>query len=396
MSSEKTIVGVPFYEKEGQECLDITLKNIDNCLSKLAIDASIIVQVNGPDTAERARTDLSVNESQFNAEIEIVASDRVGQALAMDDIIETAKNRTIDRIFLTDADIYRFPDSMRNMWLTEDKAVVGARYRPYPLEIVEAHFGELSYEERLLYRIFDGDQIPEVRSAMNANGVDKKDWIKASLMSLDVNHVDGMHDGQNHATDSVMNRKLDDQSMSIANDALFMHMGRVDMTDHIKARLRHFRAANARGELDTFLHKEVRLPDEAVMNRVAQDIKDNEQNGDFLAMLYLCRCAVRDKVNGICMSIALGLGGPSELGELEPISMREVNTYADACRAISRFFMNIDWAEVEGFAVGPPPVTQEKLRQPFDMGLYMSNGKLARIAFESFGLTHSDEFLGLN
>lgn len=388
VSSEKTIVGIPFYEQEGQECLDITLKNIDSCLGNLAIDASIIVQINGSNTVQQAQTDLSVNASNFNSEIEVIASRRIGQAYAMDEILETARSRGIERIFMTDADIYRFPDSMKNMWNTENGTVVGARYRPYPLELVEAHFGELNYEERLLYRIFDGDQIPAVRNAMRKYGVDKKDWVKASLMLLDVDRVIGMHDGQNHATDSVMNRKLGNELILIAEDAFFMHMGRVDMTDHMKARLRHFRAANARGELEIFLHKEVRLPSEDVMNRVAQDLRDAELNGDFLAMLYLSRCAVRDRVNSICMDITKGVWKSLEFEGIDPISMQEVKTYADAQRAISRFFLDIDWESIMGFAIDSPPTTQQELRQPFDVSSYISGEGFEQIVFESFGIIY--------
>lgn len=393
MSSEKTIVGVPFYEKEGQECLDVTLQNIDSCLGKLAIDTMVIVQVNGPMTAESHRTDLVADSSHLNSEVEIIASSRVGQAYAMDDMLAIANKRDVGRIFMTDADIYRFPYSMKNMW-NNDGSVVGARYRPYPLELVEAHFGELNYEEKLLYRMFDGDQIPEVREAMRRTGVDKKDWVKASLMLLDVQLVAGMHDGQNQATDSVMNRKLDTKSMVIAEDALFMHMGRIDMTDHIKARLRHFRAAESRGELDNFLHKEVQLPSEVVINQVAKDIRNSNPNGDFLAMLYLTRCAVRAKVNEICMKISKGIWQQSDLKEIYPLSMLDVKTYMDAEQAVSRFFLDIDWLDLEGFSVGPPPVTQERLRQPFNIDEHVRSNDSVRIALRnSFRLPDKKRFI---
>ena len=61
--NERTLIGVPFYEKEGQECLDVTLRNIDQCLSKLAIDASVIVQINGSDTARGVNSGLRADNS---------------------------------------------------------------------------------------------------------------------------------------------------------------------------------------------------------------------------------------------------------------------------------------------------------------------------------------------
>lgn len=386
MSSERTLVGIPFFEKEGQVCLDITLQNINDCLATLAIDAAVVVQVNGPQTASGKSISLTANTSQLNAEVEILESNRVGQANAVEDLIDVAKSRGIQRIFLTDADIYRFPDSMRKMWNSQSTAVVGARYRPYPIEVVEAEFGSLSLEERLLYQIFDGDQSPSILRSMREYGIHKKNRVKASLMLVDVNETTGMHDGQDITTDSVMNRMLGQTQTSVARDAYFMHMGRVDMTDHIQARLRHFRAAAARNELDTFLDKEIQLPMVDIMESIAQNVRDREPDGDFRAMLYLSRCAVREKVNNICLDIASGEWNNSKLGEIDPISMQDIKTYADACRGISRFFVDIDWDLVENSTNGPPTVTQERLRQPFKMDRVLSDEKLLKIVLENFDL----------
>jgi len=381
--SERTLVGVPFYEQEGQECLDITLRNIDQCLAKLAVDASVVVRVNGPKTASGTIPDLTVNHSDYNAEVELSLGDKLSQARAMDDIIDVASVRKIDRIFLTDADIFRFVDSLDNMW-NHEATIVGARYRPYPLEIVEAEFGELTYQERLLYQIFDGDQLPQVRHTLAIHGIDRRDWVKASLMLVDVERSKGMHAGQNQATDSVMNRMVDKNDIQVAPDAFFMHMGRVDMTDHIKARIRHFKAAESRGELDSFLHKEVRLPDVATINKVADDIRNNYKRGDFYAMLYLSRCAVREKVNEICMQITQNTWDESNLPAIDPRSMTDVRTYKDASSAISRFFVDVDWDDIRGYANSVPSTTQERLRQPFDVALHLTDYSLAKLAIGSF------------
>ena len=386
-NQEKTLVGVPFYEKEGQECLDITLRNIDTSLSNLNIDASVIVQLNGPDTAKDRPPYLSVAQSNYNAEIEIVNSPRIGQTLAVNDLIKEASRRGIARAFITDADIYRFPSSLKNMWRQGDKLVVGARYRPYPLEIVEAAFGSLSPEERLLYQIFDGDQSPQVRRVLQNNGINRSDWVKGSLMLLQPQKVEGMHGNQNHTTDSVMNRSIKQADTQVVQDAYFMHMGRVDMADHIKARLRHFRAAAAQDRLESFLHKEINLPHEETMNLIAEEIRQTTTRGDFYAMLYLTRCAVRAKVNDICMEITIKNWDQSKLGALNPISMEAISTYADAEKAISRFFVSIDWDDIQGFAGEPPSTTQERLRTPFDMEPYMLNSHLAKTVYSSLGIS---------
>lgn len=382
--SERTLVGVPFYEKEGQECLDVTLHNIDQCLSKLAIDASVIVQINGPDTATGVDSGLKADSSHLNAEVEIVHSEKLSQARAMDDLINEAATRNIGRIFLTDADIYRFTDSMQNMWQHDDKLIVGARYRPYPIEIVEAEFGALTYDERLLYQIFDGDQIPQVRHALSVRGIDRKDWVKASLMLVDVDRSVDMHGTQNQATDSIMNRRVAAEDIEIAQDAFFMHMGRTDMTDHIKARLRHFKAAASLGELETFLHKEIQLPSTETMNEIAKEIRHTYIKGDFYAMLYLCRSAIRQQVNEICMSIAEGTWDGKDMINTTQLSLMDVRNYQDAQEAVRRFFSDIDWGEIQGFADGAPPTTQEKLRQPFNLAPHLADYGLARAAIATF------------
>jgi len=382
--SERTLVGVPFYEKEGQECLDVTLNNIDQCLSKLAIDASVIVQVNGPDTATGVDSGLRASNSQLNSEVEIVYSKKMSQARAMDDIINEAARRNVGRIFLTDADVYRFTDSMQNMWKHDDKLIVGARYRPYPIEIVEAELGALTYDEQLLYQIFDGDQTPQVRHTLNNYGIDRKEWVKASLMLVDVNKSVGMHDAQNQATDSIMNRRVAAERIEISQDAFFMHMGRTDMADHIKARLRHFRAASSLGELETFLHKEIQLPSIGTMNEIAKEIRHSYIKGDFYAMLYLCRCAIRQQVNEICTSITQGAWDKKDMVDMTTLNLMDVRNYQDAQEAVQRFFKDIDWGDIKDFAVGAPPTTQEKLRRPFDLAPHLMDYGLARAAIATF------------
>lgn len=390
-NKEKTIVGIPFYEKEGQESLEIMLHNVDECLDNLDAEASILVQVNGPETSKGIIPEFYINPKAYNHRVEIKTSEKSGQAYAMNSMLEEARKRKIGRMFFTDADIYRLPDSMKNMWKYKDATVVGARYRPYPIDIVEAEFGELTYKQRLLYQMFDGDQLPAVRKVLQYYGVDRTDWVKSSMMLIDVNKVGDMYDNQSYATDSVMNRKINGDDIAIAKDALFLHMGRIDMSDHIKARLRHFRAARSRNNLDSFLHNEINLPDEATINMIAKEIRHNEKDGDFMAMLYLSRCAIRNKVNEICMSITKGEWQESNLKGDYLESFMDVKTYKDAELAVSRFFTGIDWDDICGYSLSPPPTTQEALRKPFCMDSYKSSIDLAHIAILRLKLNEGDD-----
>lgn len=382
----KTFVGVPFYEREGQRGLDVAVRNIDDRLNELDVDANIIVCVNGENTSLGKDAGLTVDNSQYNAEVEITTSAEAGQVKAMAKLGRLAAQRNIDRFFFTDADIYRFPNSLVAMWEeSEDNLIVGAKYRPYPLRIVQEEFGPLNRQEKLLYHVFDGDQTPEARTALRNLGQTRKPWVKASLMLVDTATSLVMHDNQINATDSVMNRLVDSNRIAVANEAYFMHMGRVDMTDHIKARLRHFRAAEARGDLGEFLAKEVVLPNDANMNAIADEIRRTSQRGDYYAMLYLCRCAVRELVNNICMRIVTNQLSISDLPPINPVSMKNVKTIDDAREAGSQFLADVRWDDIQGFGVSAPPTTQERLRTPFLLDSYLKNENFNRRIAKSLG-----------
>jgi hypothetical protein len=384
--SERTLVGLPLYEDETQQGLEVTLDNIDTQLNELGIDSSVVVQVNGPETAEGRPPGFVIDQSRYNTEVEVVASERLGQTRALDDLVRTAAVRGIARAFMTDADIYRLPGAMTAMWDQAERPIVGARYRPYPVQVVEAEFGPLTPQERMLYQIFDGDQSPQVRQVLRDNDIDRNEWVKASLMLLEVDAVGNMHGNQGHISDSVMNRTMGAEKTQIADGAYFMHMGRVDMTDHIKARLRHFQGAVATGGLKDFLHKEIVLPSEAMMNSIAQQLRESTPNGDYYAMLYLTRCAVREKVNQVCYDIATGVWNTEKLGETYPISMGSIAVYGDAKKAISRFFLDVDWNAITGTATSPPPITQERLRQPFSLYPYLHDRRLAPAILDTLGV----------
>lgn len=227
-----------------------------------------------------------------------------------------------------------------------------------------------------------------MREVLRRYGADRTDWVKGSLMLLDVNATKGMHDNQYITTDSVMNRTIDRNRIQIADSAYFMYMGRIDMTDHIKARLRHFRAATKRDKLADFLNNEVPLPDEATIDRIAEDIRQTVPRGDYYAMLYLARCAVRSMVNGICLDVVLDQWDETKLSGPDSIGMDTVTTYANANRAVSRFFIDVDWSDICGFAIGSPSITQERLRTPFDLAPHLTNKHLANVVFSSLGITN--------
>ena len=68
----------------------------------------------------------------------------------------------------------------------------------------------------------------------------------------------------------------------------------------------------------------------------------------------------------------------------EKKSLMEVRTYQDAYSATTRFFEDIDWNDIQGFAISAPPTTQEMLRRPFDVSRHLADYSLAKTAITNF------------
>ncbi len=101
-------------------------------------------------------------------------------------------------------------------------------------------------------------------------------------------------------------------------------------------------------------------------------------------MLYLARCAVREKVNDICMQITQGTWDESSLPHISPRSLADVSSYENAKDAVARFFVDVDWNEIRGYANSVPSTTQERLRRPFDVARHLADYNLAKLAIGSF------------
>lgn len=382
-----TVVGVPFYEAEGQGVLDATVGNIEGALCRLSVDAEIWIMVNGPNTQRGNPPAFSDENRSANVPVRTFFSDERGQVAAIDEMVRMAQRRKIGRMFITDADIYRFPNSLELMWHGSDKPLVGAQYRPYPLEVVSDAYPDLTHEERLLYEIFDGDQKPEIREELRASGLDRSPRIKGSLMLLDVHQAAGMHQGNTAASDSAINLHFGPQLSEIVPGARFMHMGRLSATDHIMARSRHYAGAAQRGDMQRFLAKQVKAPDVASIERIANTVRANYENGDYLAMLYLARCALREEVDTICTNIAYERWEEIPFGQSErdqDISMRAVKTFEDAKKAVSRLLRGVDWDAVCGFSSTLPPTTQVDMRAPLDLERYVQDPTYKSIIENSF------------
>ncbi len=393
--SEKIIVGIPFHEDEGQDTFEITARDLDSRLNEIGVDASIVFCINGLKTSCGSKKQPLVNRSLYNSDITTIANETPGQIAAMEKLSALAITHGSEKIFFTDTDISRLPFSLQNMWEDSQAApetkIIGANYSPYPIEVVRDAYPDvaISPQDELLYKIFDGDKTPQAVRALAAAGYNRSPRVKGSLMLVDAETSLTMHGAQRKAADSIMNRNVAPSDIKISPDAHFMHMGRTDMTDHISARLRHFQAAIESGGVDKFAKKEVQLPTDTVIDSIAHSIRQNEDQGDYFAMLYLSRCAIRERVNTICRDIALKQWNPSALPQVDPRSMQDIHTISDARKICSRFFIDVNWDQILGNSKGAPSITQIELRQPIPLDDYLQDAQLRNTIFHALGINNS-------
>ena len=104
-------------------------------------------------------------------------------------------------------------------------------------------------------------------------------------------------------------------------------------------------------------------------------------------MLYLCRCAIREKVNNICLDIVNDNYDIKAI-TAERYSLMNIRNYNHAKIAIEYFFNNVDWDDILGFSISPPTVTQEKLRKPFDVTKHLADFSIAKAAIMAFELNN--------
>lgn len=394
MQHAEAIVGVPFFEAEAEGSLAAALSNIDTCLNNVNIDASIVVVVNGPETAQGNAPRLTVEHSRYNSEIRLLRGERLGQANAINDIAAYAGNLGLSRVFITDADISRFPHSMQRMLESADKPLVGAQYAAYPLEIVSDVMPNLSSNEKLLYQVFEGDKSFSARRAQEAHNIIRPQRVKGSLMLLDVGIASELHDGPEvaPASDSVINRLTGADQTMIAEDAYFMHWGRVDLTDHIKARLRHYRAAVFNNNLQEFLQYQVSVPLEKV-DIIASDIRMDPQGGMLDASLYLLRNALRRHVETVCMDIATGRE-PNPFKVEEQVNPFNIMTFDEAILAVRSLMSTVRWKELRQYTWKDTAITQTELpRVALDLSPYITKSYYRDAILKSLGITDREAIL---
>ncbi|MBN1168459.1 hypothetical protein JXA63_01060 [Candidatus Woesebacteria bacterium] len=387
LNSNRTMVGIPFYDAEGEEVLEACLSDVDRALNNLGVDAQIVVGINGPMTCRGYEPlSQSINRSKYNASVRFIKT-LPGQVAALNQLACHGVDMQCERIFLTDADISRLPDSLGAMWTEGSKPLVGARYSAYPIELMMDAGIEISDEEAGLIEIFEADKHPSVRRYVS--DLRPKNRVKGSLMLVDINYAQSMHGDQKVTPDSRMNFNIGQTDRQIVDRAGFMHYPRTSLTDHIQARVRHFRAASAEGRLDIQYRKEL-FPSPCQVESIAEQIIFDDPTALKEVSNLLLRSALRQEVAGICRDIAddsftewWGQRFSNEETDLNTL----VHSFQEAQCRICRLLRNVNWHDLDSAASNGHGTTQSsKSRIPINLEPYMKNINYRRMIFSYLGV----------
>ncbi len=374
MIDKRTVVGVPFYDGEGFDVLEACLKNIDGCLNELDVDAKIIVGINGPRVSlGQAPLSYEIDRSRLNADIKFIKTPQ-GLVNAEKTIGRCAREEGYGRIFLTDADISRLPKALHNLWHEGDKPIVGANYASYPLEILLGAGINLTPQEIAFMRIFEADKHPLAREFTSAYRPQKR--LKGSLLLVDTKIIRTMFGYQGITSDSVMNRLISEEDRQIIPSAAFMHFARVGIIDHIQARLRHFRAAEAVNDLDAFTRESL-MYDPETANKIAADIVSKYPQASDVASDFLLQCALRHQVAEICHTIASRKKYEpkvSNASHRDVDMITKVQTFEEASIKISALLNHLDWENFSSPVTNGRDITQkDKPRKPINLGPFLNS-----------------------
>lgn len=391
-TDKRTLVGIPFYDGEGHDVLNACLKNVDVCLSELNIDAKIVVGINGPRVSfGQVPLSYEFDRSKFSAEVKFIKTPP-GLVNAEKTIGCLAIKEGYKRIFLTDADISRLPLAIHNLWHEGSKPVVGANYSTYPLEILIGSGVTLTHREIAFMRIFEADKHPLAREFTGQHRPVKR--LKGSLLLVDTEIIKTMFGYQGITSDSRMNNMIPDPDRQLVQSAAFMHYARVDITDHVQARLRHFKAAEAVNGLDSFTRKSL-MYKPSVAEKIARSIIEKYPQASNVASDFLLQCALRYQVAEICQNIA---SGREYKPEISGISFDEIDVTTEVCSfkeayaRIANIIGLIDWDRLRTSISNGRGVTQEnRSRVPIDLEPFLASEAYKKIILEHLDLDENDK-----
>lgn len=162
---------------------------------------------------------------------------------------------------------------------------------------------------------------------------------------------------------------------------------RVDIIDHLQARLRHFRAAAAVNDLYTFTKKSL-IYEKKVANQIAKDILTKYPYADSVTSNFLLQTALRYKVAEICTNIVQSkkyeYDGKTDKKEVDFIA--PVKSFDEAYVRMDNFLTSIDWSCLDVHVTKGNGTTQNDQRVPINLEPFLKSTKHRKIILKSLGL----------
>ncbi len=382
----KTIVGVPFYDQEGLEVLEACIGNIDTCLNNLGLDAKIIIGINGPRVSMGLQPlAWEIDLSKYNADVEFIKT-RPGIVATEKAICAKAQEEGFKRIFLTDADISRLPNSLNHMWNQGDCPVVGANYCAYPPEILIQAGVKLTKEQIALMSIFEADKHPQAKEFTWPYRPEKR--LKGSLLLVETDIASTMFGCQGITSDSIMNSNVPMDQRQIISDASFMHYARISIIDHVQARVRHFRAADADNQLESFYKKSIIYSPEKA-DEIAKKMVEKDPMAKLTASNFLLQCALRHQVADICKNVVLkkNCTQPPERVTNTVDFTTLVSCFSEAMTIIASKLSLIDWNCLNTPEANGKGTTQNNLpRVPINLEPFLAISEYRTLIASHLGL----------
>ncbi len=394
-SRERISVGVPFYEGEPMESFKFLLKNLDLSLSLLGIDADITILVNGRTATEKRTKDRFQSEkdqSRLNADVHILFSDKAHKASAVNEFIRRAQGEQLEKVFITDADIYRFPNSLKNLWAAGSQGydVAGARSIVFPPEVLHEHARPLSDEERFWYSVFEGDKHPSICKKVDAM-VGRTGRLRGGLMLINVVDLDADAIQPKHmvTSDKHINEWVAAERKKLVEEAVFMHFGRISLVDHIRARVRRLKDKKQKGSQRDLQPMQINAQP---LEEIIDTLRKLEPKRNDLIGLFLLRMALRNEVRNFLLMMD---NKPS--CEDQGISsrdyrafIRQAQDYPTAVRIIKQLFFNARHSLAEINPENGGAITQIETRVPIDMQEIMDDPRYRQkylgIILDSLGI----------
>lgn len=171
-----------------------------------------------------------------------------------------------------------------------------------------------------------------------------------------------------------------------------MHWGRISLQDHIAAKMRHYRGAVARGQLETLMKSqgEFVLSEEDAVT-ITQRVRNELSQGEQKAYFFLLSSILRQRLATICPQIASDKKYAEVRARLAGLTHR-TDEYQHGISIIDAMLDDVDWDYFTSYATIPPGVTQQELpRHALNLEPFMQDAKYKVVILDHIGIHDGTE-----